>query len=210
MHKRIADEELAIIESLAKKATPGPWFFAYNKVWSKPILREYDRIDDTIPDDAPDDDPRWATMPDPVLASVPAVSGDTPTEAGRRDGEFIASLSPERALSLIERLRAAEAERDRLQAALRESRLGARPNVFGQVLREHRTAAGLSLSQVAKAIGIGKVYLGEVERGERGPLVRERWAALIQVLPTLNMRMLEGASSGELFGNSGELAKEEA
>jgi PTS system nitrogen regulatory IIA component len=62
----------------------------------------------------------------------------------------------------------------------------ARPNRFGAYLRERRVAAGLSLREVARALGISHVYLGEVERGVRGPLRPEHWSALLKTVPTLS------------------------
>lgn len=68
------------------------------------------------------------------------------------------------------------------------------PTPFGTLVRKHRVAAKLSLTDVATIIGVKKVYLGEVERGERGPLSRDRWGSLLQALPTLRSEMLESAA----------------
>lgn len=65
---------------------------------------------------------------------------------------------------------------------------------FGALVREHRVAARLSLTDVAEAIGVKKVYVGEVERGERGPFTRDRWSALLKAIPTLSLAMLERAA----------------
>lgn len=65
---------------------------------------------------------------------------------------------------------------------------------FGALVREHRVAARLSLTDVAEAIGVKKVYVGEVERGERGPFTRDRWKALLKAIPTLSVEMLEQAA----------------
>lgn len=46
--------------------------------------------------------------------------------------------------------------------------------------------ARVSLRAAARAIGISAVYLGEVERGVRPPLRKERWDALIKIVPTLD------------------------
>jgi transcriptional regulator with XRE-family HTH domain len=62
---------------------------------------------------------------------------------------------------------------------------------FGKYLRAQRNKAGKSLRQVADEIGVSHVFLGEVERGERAPLKRERWPALIAALPELTMEALE-------------------
>jgi transcriptional regulator with XRE-family HTH domain len=57
------------------------------------------------------------------------------------------------------------------------------PSSFGAYLRRMRVAAGKSLREVAEAVGISHVYLGEVERGVRGPLKPEHWDALIRAIP---------------------------
>ena len=57
------------------------------------------------------------------------------------------------------------------------------PSSFGAYLRRMRVAAGKSLREVAEAVGISHVYLGEVERGARGPLKPEHWDALIRAIP---------------------------
>jgi transcriptional regulator with XRE-family HTH domain len=62
---------------------------------------------------------------------------------------------------------------------------------FGAYLRAQRVAAGLSLRQVADALGVSHVYLGEVERGVRGPIAKERWPQLLQAIPSLSQVELE-------------------
>lgn len=57
------------------------------------------------------------------------------------------------------------------------------PSSFGAYLRRMRVAAGKSLREVAEAVGISHVYLGEVERGARGPLKPEHWDALVRAIP---------------------------
>jgi Helix-turn-helix domain len=54
---------------------------------------------------------------------------------------------------------------------------------FGNYVRERRVAAGLSLREVAEAVGISHVFLGEVERGVRGPLRPQHWNALVRKIP---------------------------
>ena len=53
-----------------------------------------------------------------------------------------------------------------------------KPSPFGNYIRRMRVASGRSLREVADAIGISHVYLGEVERGVRGPLMESHWDAL--------------------------------
>jgi transcriptional regulator with XRE-family HTH domain len=70
-----------------------------------------------------------------------------------------------------------------------------RPNRFGAYLRDRRVAAGLSLRDVAQRLGISHVYLGEVERGVRGPLRPEHWSALLKTIPQLSPAELERAAA---------------
>ena len=51
---------------------------------------------------------------------------------------------------------------------------------FGEYLRTRRVAAGKSLRQVADALGITHVYLGEVERGKRRTLPKSYWPGLVR------------------------------
>jgi hypothetical protein len=48
-----------------------------------------------------------------------------------------------------------------------------------------RVACGRSLRDVAAELKISHVYLGEVERGVRGPLRPEHWDALLKAIPEL-------------------------
>ena len=66
-----------------------------------------------------------------------------------------------------------------------------RPTRFGSYLRQARVASGLSLRQVASALKISHVYLGEVERGVRGPLRQEHWDGLLKAISTLTRGELE-------------------
>jgi transcriptional regulator with XRE-family HTH domain len=69
--------------------------------------------------------------------------------------------------------------------------MASRPHPFGTFLRDRRIAAGLSLREVARGMGITAVYLGEVERGVRGPFVRDRWVDLARLIPGVTMGDLE-------------------
>jgi transcriptional regulator with XRE-family HTH domain len=62
---------------------------------------------------------------------------------------------------------------------------------FGAYLREVRVASRKSLREVADALGISHVYLGEVERGRRRTLPEKYWQELIGVLPGLSWEELE-------------------
>ncbi|MDW8248088.1 MAG: helix-turn-helix domain-containing protein [Myxococcales bacterium] len=69
--------------------------------------------------------------------------------------------------------------------------MACRPHSFGMFIRNQRIAAGLSLREVARGMGITAVYLGEVERGVRGPFVRERWMDLVRLIPGVTLDALE-------------------
>ena len=66
-----------------------------------------------------------------------------------------------------------------------------RPTRFGRYLRGARVACGRSLRDVAAELKISHVYLGEVERGVRGPLRPEHWEALLKAIPELTRDELE-------------------
>ncbi len=68
-----------------------PWFFAYSRVVSGPLSKEYDRIERTFPDDISDDDPRWETLPEPDVCYVTPSYGDTCVGQNKHDAEFIAA-----------------------------------------------------------------------------------------------------------------------
>lgn len=62
-------------------------------------------------------------------------------------------------------------------------------HTFGSYLRAMRLQAGLSLRDVARDLGVSHVYWSEVERGVRG-LARERWDALMRLLPDVDAEQL--------------------
>lgn len=62
---------------------------------------------------------------------------------------------------------------------------------FGRYLRHCRVESNLSLRELADRIGVSHVYLGEVERGVRGPMKRERWSALCKAMPSMKAVELE-------------------
>ena len=63
----------------------------------------------------------------------------------------------------------------------------ARPT-FGKYLR---IEAKKSLRQLARELGISAVYLGEVERGVKPALKRERWPDVLRALPAVSHEELD-------------------
>ena len=62
---------------------------------------------------------------------------------------------------------------------------------FGKYVRDQRVKAKLSLRAVARELDISHVFLGEVERGIRGPLAKTHWAQLSKVVPGITEEALE-------------------
>lgn len=67
--------------------------------------------------------------------------------------------------------------------------------VFGRCVRRYRVEARLSLREVADKLGVSHVYLGEVERGVRGPMREERWNDLVKAIPGLTIAELANAAA---------------
>ncbi len=84
---------VACLRSLALAATKGPWFFGYATV------RKSLGSDDEY-----------------SVADLPRIAGDTETQQGRRDGEYIAAASPDVVLGLLDQLDRREDECDERQA----------------------------------------------------------------------------------------------
>lgn len=61
---------------------------------------------------------------------------------------------------------------------------------FGAYLRQKRAAAGKSLREVAGALAISHVYLGEVERGRRRTLPEKYWEELVALIPGVSLAEL--------------------
>jgi transcriptional regulator with XRE-family HTH domain len=70
-------------------------------------------------------------------------------------------------------------------------------SAFGSYIRKKRAAAGLSLRKVADKMGISHVYLGEVERGIRGPFERKHWDDLISSIPGVEFEELERLAAND-------------
>lgn len=66
----------------------------------------------------------------------------------------------------------------------------AHPSAFGRYLRDKREREKMSLRKVAARLEVSHVYLGEVERGVRGPLPEKYWNQLVQIIPGLTIKHL--------------------
>lgn len=66
-----------------------------------------------------------------------------------------------------------------------------RENMFGGYLRTKRERLGVSMRSLAKSLGISHVYLGEIERGQKGYLPEKYWDKLVEVIPIIHRALLE-------------------
>lgn len=64
---------------------------------------------------------------------------------------------------------------------------------IGQLIRERRTAAGLTLRVVAASVGLSVPYLSDVELGHRVPVVG-RWLAFSRAIPGLSVKDMATAA----------------
>lgn len=67
----------------------------------------------------------------------------------------------------------------------------AETTAFGRYLRQRRIAASLSLRDVADRLQVSHVFIGEVERGVRQVVSRNRWADLVAAIPGVTLDDLE-------------------
>ena len=54
--------------------------------------------------------------------------------------------------------------------------------LFGEIIREARQGAGLSLEKLAGRLGVTKVYVSDVERGMRKPFTQPRIEKVASIL----------------------------
>jgi transcriptional regulator with XRE-family HTH domain len=68
---------------------------------------------------------------------------------------------------------------------------------FGRVLRELRLQQDLSQEALGHASGSGRTYIGELERGTKGPSLRMvfRLAEVLKIAPSEFVRRVEGLHS---------------
>ena len=64
------------------------------------------------------------------------------------------------------------------------------PSAFGAYVREMREKARRSLREIANQLNVSHVYLGEVERGVRGPMDKKHWPKLMKAIPGLTEQNL--------------------
>jgi transcriptional regulator with XRE-family HTH domain len=70
--------------------------------------------------------------------------------------------------------------------------------VFGQILREQRTALGLSQEALALDAGIDRTFVSQLERGIRQPTLMTVWkvADVLGIAPSELIRKMERALRG--------------
>ena len=71
------------------------------------------------------------------------------------------------------------------------------PGPYGTFVRTKRLEAGLSLRALAEKMGVSHVYIGEVERGARGPFAADKVTLLLAALPNVSREDLERHTSIE-------------
>lgn len=77
---------------------------------------------------------------------------------------------------------------------------------LGAYIRKKREAAGLTLGQVARHMGLSIPYLSDVEKGHRR-LTPARWPVIAEIIPGLSIRTLaeESLSSGTVTIDASQL-----
>ena len=85
------DELKRLVEARAK-AKPAPWISnGYSDILSLPLSKEYNRLASEIDDkDIMPSDPRLDALPEHGVCQVEVEAGDTATEQGYKDMDFIA------------------------------------------------------------------------------------------------------------------------
>lgn len=64
------------------------------------------------------------------------------------------------------------------------------PKLFGAVLHERRSSAGMSLRSLAESLGLSHTFILAVERGQKPPLSPRYWSKLSQIFPELTRARL--------------------
>lgn len=68
------------------------------------------------------------------------------------------------------------------------------PETFGALLREARQRAGLSVTALAKHLGVSKNFVSEVERGSKPPFTTSRTLDVSRLLEMDSTALLQAAA----------------
>lgn len=71
------------------------------------------------------------------------------------------------------------------------------PIAFGEALRSYREAAGKTLAELAKPLGVSIPYLSDVERGKRAPFGQRERLAIAEDELGLEPGTLVGHAAGD-------------
>ncbi len=84
--------------------------------------------------------------------------------------------------------------------------------IFGERVREARTEKGISITDLAKHLGVTKVYVSDVERGRRAPfsLVRIRQVCDILDCDPFELYLLAVRSRGHVVLPTADISDEQS
>lgn len=82
---------------------------------------------------------------------------------------------------------------------------------FGEAVRKARTDKGISLTNLAKGLGVTKVYVSDVERGRRAPFSLKRIRQVSEILgcDTFDLYVLAVHTRGHVTLPTSEVSKEQ-
>ena len=83
---------------------------------------------------------------------------------------------------------------------------------FGEKIREARSEKGISLTELAKQLGVTKVYVSDVERGRRAPfnLMRIRQVSEILGCDPFDLYVLAVRSRGHVTLPTADISEEQS